>query len=71
VQLIPARMNPANRRCDDDDDDDDHSNNGGQFVFTFPIAKLPQPDPVKLASQQWKPKYCGPARYGDITQSAV
>ena len=83
VQLIPARMNPANRRCDDDDDDDD-SNNGGQFVFTFPIAQaddaggqfvftLPtaKPDPVKLASQQWKPKYCGPARYGDITQSAV
>jgi hypothetical protein len=24
-----------------------------------------------LSSQQGKPNYCGPARYGDITQSAV
>ena len=80
VQLIPVRMNPANRRCDDDDDDDEDT--GGQFVFTFPMATAVQEEVAaknskkivvfpSLSSQQWKPKYCGPSRYGDITQSAV
>jgi hypothetical protein len=81
VQLIPVRMDQANRRCDDDDYEDD--SNGGQFVFTFPIAAVQEEvaakksnksvvfPSIELSSQQRKPKYCGPARYGDITKSAV
>ena len=80
LQLLPVRMNPMARRGGDDDDDD----NGGQFVFTFPVAKTAQEDiavhntrksfvfpSIALSSQQGEPKYCCPSRYGYITKSAV